>query len=257
MSEHLVIPATPVDGVRVLAINRPGKRNALSSELILVLLKQLSIAAKDSAVRAIIITGSNDCFSAGADIKEISEMDAEAARSCRYLSNLCDEMRAVRKPLIAAVEGVALGGGFEVALMCDLIFASNVGRFGLPEVTLGLIPGAGGTQRLTNAVGKFKAMQMILLATPITATEALSLGLVAQLFEPYTVLDKTVEIASKLAASSATALSLAKDAICRADDLGRDDEFERNLYYFAFGTQDKKEGVEAFLGKRQPNWHAE
>ncbi|KAH7160488.1 ClpP/crotonase-like domain-containing protein [Dactylonectria estremocensis] len=257
MAEALVIPSTPINGVRVLAINRPNKRNALSGELISVLLEQLATAANDNVVRVIIVTGTSTYFSAGADIKEISEMDAEGARGCRYLSNLCDGMRAVRKPLIAAVEGMALGGGFEVALMCDLIFASNVGRFGLPEITLGLIPGAGGTQRLTNVVGKFKAMQMILLATPIPATEAFSLGLVAQLFEPGTVLEQTIEIASKLAASSATALSLAKEAVCRADDLGRDDEFERSLYYFAFGTQDKKEGIEAFLKKRQPNWQLE
>ncbi|KAH7109131.1 ClpP/crotonase-like domain-containing protein [Dactylonectria macrodidyma] len=158
MAEALVIPSTPVDGVRVLAINRPSKRNALSSKLISVLLEQLSTAAKDNAVRVIIITGTSTYFSAGADIKEISEMDAEAAQGCRYLSNLSDGMRAVRRPLIAAVEGMALGGGFEVALMCALIFASNVGRFGLPEVTLGLIPGAGGTQRLTNVLGKFKGI---------------------------------------------------------------------------------------------------
>ncbi|KAF7550328.1 hypothetical protein G7Z17_g5802 [Cylindrodendrum hubeiense] len=257
MTEALIISSTPEKGVRVLAFNRPSKRNALSAELISVFLEQLSVAAKDKAVRVIIITGTSTYFSAGADIKEISEMDAEAARGCRYLSNLCDGMRAVRKPLIAAVEGMALGGGFEVALMCDLIFASNIGRFGLPEVTLGLIPGAGGTQRLTNAVGKFKAMQMILLAAPITATEALSVGLVAQLFEPGTVLKSAINVSSKLAASSPTALSLAKDAVSRSDDLGRDDEFERNLYYFAFGTKDKEEGVSAFLGKRNPSWTAE
>ncbi|KAH6988200.1 ClpP/crotonase-like domain-containing protein [Ilyonectria sp. MPI-CAGE-AT-0026] len=255
MTEELIICSTPVNGVRVLAFNRPTKRNALSAELISVFLEQLSTAATDKAVRVIVITGTSTFFSAGADIKEISEMDAETARGCRYLRNLCDGMRAVCKPLIAAVEGIALGGGFEVALMCDLIFASNIGRFGLPEVTLGLIPGAGGTQRLTNSVGKFKAMQMILLAAPMTATEALSAGLVAQLFEPGTVLENTVEIASQLAGSSPTALSLAKDAVSRADELGRDDEFERNLYYFAFGTQDKKEGVRAFLGKEKPNWN--
>ncbi|KAK7403897.1 hypothetical protein QQX98_010304, partial [Neonectria punicea] len=185
----------------------------------------------------------------------ISELDAEAARGRRYLADLCAGMRAVRKPLMAAVEGMALGGGFEVALMCDLIFASTASRFGLPEVTIGLIPGAGGTQRLTNALGKFKAMQMILLGTPISATEAHSAGLVAQLFEPGQVLENVVQTASRLAGLSPTAVSLAKEAVCRSDDLGCDHELERSLYYFAFGTRDKGEGVKAFIEKRAPSWN--
>ncbi|KAF4450791.1 putative enoyl-CoA hydratase precursor, mitochondrial [Fusarium austroafricanum] len=191
----------------------------------------------------------------GADIGEISRLDAEDARRCRYLADLCSGMQAVRKPVIAAVEGMALGGGFELALMCDLIFSAHGSRFGLPEVTIGLIPGAGGTQRLTNAVGKFKAMQMILLGQPISAEEARSAGLVTQLYESGKVLEHVVkEHASTLAALSPTALSLAKEAICRSDDLGADHEFERSLYYFAFGTGDKQEGVKAFLEKRKPDW---
>jgi enoyl-CoA hydratase len=124
----------------------------------------------------------------------------------------------------------------------------------LPEVNIGLIPGAGGTQRLTNAVGKFKAMQMILLGTPIPAEEAKSAGLVAEIHEPGAVLDNAIKTASHMATLSPSALSLAKEAICRSDKLGRDDEFERSLYYFAFGTQDKREGVGAFLEKRTPTW---
>ncbi|KAI5465053.1 ClpP/crotonase-like domain-containing protein [Mariannaea sp. PMI_226] len=254
MSQELILESTPADGVRVLAFNRPSNRNALSEEMISVFLEKLSLAAEDKAVRAIIITGSKMFFSAGADIKEIAALNAETARGCRYLGNLCAGMSAVRKPLIAAIEGMALGGGFEVALMCDLIFASSTSHFGLPEVTIGLIPGAGGTQRLTNAVGKFKAMQMILLGTPITADEALSAGLVAQLFGEGTVLENAIKKASRLVELSATALSLAKEAVLRADELGRDDEFERSLYYFAFGTKDKDEGVRAFLEKRSPAW---
>ncbi|KAM5344226.1 hypothetical protein ACJ41O_012763 [Fusarium nematophilum] len=177
----------------------------------------------------------------GADISEISTLDAEAARGRRYLADLCTGMRAVRKPMIAAVEGMA----------CDLIFTARGSRFGLPEVTIGLLPGAGGTQRLTNAVGKFK---MILLGKPILADEARSAGLVADLFEPGKVIEKVLETASGLAALSPTALSLSKEAICRSDDLGCDEEFERSLYYFAFGIPDKDEGVKAFLEKRAPQW---
>ncbi|KAH6995508.1 ClpP/crotonase-like domain-containing protein [Ilyonectria sp. MPI-CAGE-AT-0026] len=254
MADELVLATTPAEGVRVLAFNRPAKRNALSQELITVFLHHLSEASRDKAVRAIVLTGSGAFFSAGADIKEISALDGEAARGCRYLADLCAGMRAVRKPLIAAVEGMALGGGFEVALMCDLIFASTTSQFGLPEVTIGLIPGAGGTQRLTSAVGKFKAMQMILLGSPISAAEANSARLVAQLFEPGQVLENVIQTASRLAGLSPTALSLAKEAVCRSDDLGCDHEFERSLYYFAFGTRDKDEGVKAFLEKRAPSW---
>ncbi|KAI1071011.1 hypothetical protein LB507_010953 [Fusarium sp. FIESC RH6] len=255
MTDQLILPSTPAAGVRVLALNRPSKRNALSQDLITVFLEHLHSAANDDGVRVIVITGSTTFFCAGADIGEISRLDAEGARKCRYLSDLCSGMQAVRKPLIAAVEGMALGGGFELALMCDLIFAAHDSRFGLPEVTIGLIPGAGGTQRLTNAVGKFKAMQMILLGRPMPAEEARSMGLVTDLYESGTVLEHVVrDTASTLAASSPMALGLAKEAICRSDGLGVDHEFERSLYYFAFGTKDKEEGVKAFLEKRKPDW---
>ncbi|KAI9897973.1 hypothetical protein N3K66_006333 [Trichothecium roseum] len=254
MSEPLVIASQPADGVKVLSLNRPTKRNALSQDLIGQLLKELASASTDDGVKAIIITGSTTFFCAGADIKEISELNSEGARRHRYLENLANGLDAVRKPLLAAVEGMALGGGFELAMACDMIFASNTSKFGLPEVSIGLIPGVGGTQRLTNAVGKYKAMHMILTGTPIPAVEAHAANLVSGLHEPGTVLEKTIETASKLASLSPTALSLAKEAVCRSDNLGRDDEFERSLYYFAFGTDDKREGVGAFLEKRAPVW---
>ncbi|RSL94088.1 hypothetical protein CDV31_014447 [Fusarium ambrosium] len=251
MSDELVIASTPVDGVRVLAFNRPTKRNALSQQLITVFLEQLQEASRDRGVRVIVVTGSKSFFCAGADISEISALDAEAARGHRYLEDLCTGMRSVRKPVIAAVEGMALGGGFEVALMCDLIFASRDSRFGLPEVTIGLIPGAGGTQRLTNAVGKFK---MILLGRPISADEARSAGLIADLYDSGSVLHNVLDTAKSLASLSPTALSFAKEAICKSDDLGCDHDFERSLYYAAFSTADKEEGVRAFLEKRTPEW---
>ncbi|KAM5373897.1 hypothetical protein ACJZ2D_006726 [Fusarium nematophilum] len=265
MSEDLVMSTTPAAGVRVLTFNRPSKRNALSQELITIFLEHLQEASLDHGVESLSSQVAGLAFAvnrpnplhplptgcSGADISEISTLDAEAARGRRYLADLCTGMRAVRKPMIAAVEGMALGGGFEVALMCDLIFTARGSRFGLPEVTIGLLPGAGGTQRLTNAVGKFK---MILLGKPILADEARSAGLVADLFEPGKVIEKVLETASGLAALSPTALSLSKEAICRSDDLGCDEEFERSLYYFAFGIPDKDEGVKAFLEKRAPQW---
>ncbi|RYP07444.1 hypothetical protein DL765_009155 [Monosporascus sp. GIB2] len=253
-SSDLVLVDTPADGTRVISFNRVDKRNALSQSLISTFLKQLGEASIDSSVRVIIITGSKSCFSAGADIKEISELDAAEAGKRRYLEDLCLGIKAVKKPVLAAIEGIALGGGFEVALMCDMIFASRNSRLGLPETTIGVIPGAGGTQRLTNTLGKYKAMEMILLGRSITASEAHSNGLVSEIFDDGTVLDNTITIAEKLANSSEEALSLAKQAICAADDLGRNDDLERRLYYTSFGTADKREGISAFLEKRKPRW---
>ncbi|KAJ4250660.1 hypothetical protein NW762_011919 [Fusarium torreyae] len=204
-----------VQGVTVIALNRPDKRNALSKAMITEFLGALRQASADSNVKVIVVTGCGSCFSAGADIKEISAMDAEAARSCRYLEDLCLGMAAVRKPILAAVDGPALGGGFELAMMCDLIYASPRARFVLPEVNLGLIPGAGGTQRLTSALGKFRAMKAILLGTPISCEEALSCGLVCDMFKDGEVLEKTIDAAAQLAARGTIATQLAKEAICR------------------------------------------
>ncbi|KAL5095093.1 putative enoyl-CoA hydratase [Trichoderma sp. SZMC 28011] len=246
----LIQVSSPADGVRTITFNRPQKRNALSSELLTEFLAELSAASKDAAVKVIVLTGSGGFFSAGADLQDIAALDAAAARSCRYLEDLCTGMAAVRKPLLAAVEGPALGGGFEVALMCDMIFASKSRTyFALPEVKRGLIPGAGGTQRLTAALGKFKAMRTILLGKPITAEEGLSHGLVCELFEDGKVLEETVKVAADLAANATEAMQLAKEAICRADSLGRDDEFERTLYYITMGTEEKVKGVNGFLKK--------
>ncbi|KAH6605345.1 ClpP/crotonase [Trichoderma cornu-damae] len=246
----LIQASSPVGGVRVITFNRPQKRNALSTELLAEFLAELSTASKDVTVKVIVLTGAGGFFSSGADLRDIAALDAAGARSCRYLEGLCSGMAAVRKPLLAAVEGPALGGGFEVALMCDMIFASQTRTyFALPEVKRGLIPGAGGTQRLTAAFGKFKAMQTILLGKPITAEQGLSYGLVCEVFEDGAVLENTVKVAAGLAANASEAMQLAKEAICRADSLGRDDEFERTLYYITMGTEEKIRGVNGFLDK--------
>ncbi|KAF7562589.1 hypothetical protein G7046_g1544 [Stylonectria norvegica] len=235
----LVVGTSPADGVWVIVLNRPKKRNALSRELI----DEHGLHDWPSTSEP----PANESGTAGADLKEIAAMDATSARACRYLEDLCQGLALVRKPILAAVDGPALGGGFELALMCDMIFASPGARFVLPEVNLGLIPGAGGTQRLTSALGKFRAMKAILLGTPISADEALSCGLVCDLFDNGQVLEQTINVATRLASQGSIATQLAKEAICRADDVCRDDQFERNLYYFAFGTSEKAHKVEAFL----------
>ncbi|KAG5931964.1 hypothetical protein E4U53_001537 [Claviceps sorghi] len=246
----LVEVSTPVEGVMVITLNRPEKRNAMSQELIGEFLQKLKNASIDSTIKVIVITGKGSFFSAGADLKDIAGLDAAGARSCRYLEDLCLGISAVRKPLLAAVNGPALGGGFEVALMCDLIMASKSAYFALPETKRGLIPGAGGTQRLTAAVGKFRAMRTILTGRPITSEEALSWGLVCDLMEDGDMLQQTIAAAKALTEHGSVALQLAKEAVCRADSLCRDDLLERNLYYTTFGTEEKRKGVDEFLAKR-------
>lgn len=239
-ASSLVQVTSPTEGVRVITLNRPEKRNAMSQGLIGDLLRELKIASTDSAVKAIVITGNGTFFSAGADLKDIAGLDATGARTCRYLEDLCLGMSAVRKPLLAAANGPA----------CDLIIASKSAYFALPETKRGLIPGAGGTQRLTAAVGKFRAMRTILTGRPITSEEALSWGLVCDLTEDCDMLQRTVDTASALTEHGSEALLLAKEAVCRADSLCRDDLFERNLYYTTFGTEEKRKGVDEFLAKR-------
>ncbi|KAL5333742.1 ClpP/crotonase-like domain-containing protein [Aspergillus crustosus] len=253
--ENLILVSIPLPVIQVLTLNRPTKRNALSQDLINELLHQLKVASDDQGISSVIITGAGNFFSAGADIKEIAQIDAEDAHRRRYLEDLCDGVRGFRKPLIVAVEGKALGGGFELALMADFIVATTRTEFGLPEVTIGLIPGAGGTQRLTSAVGKYRAMRIILLNESLSGTEASNLGLVSLLTEPGAALQGALGLARKLAEKSPSTLRLAKEAICRADELGQDEQFERSLYYTAFGTKDKREGVAAFLEKRNPVWN--
>ncbi|PNY29400.1 Uncharacterized protein TCAP_00691, partial [Tolypocladium capitatum] len=248
-ASDLVQATSPADGVRLITLNRPEKRNALSRQLIAEFLRQLSGASTDPGVRAIVITGNGPFFS-GADLNDIAVLDAAGARSCRYLEDLCSGMAAVRKPVLAAVNGPALGGGFEVALMCDLIVAAKSAYFALPETNRGLIPGAGGTQRLTAAVGKFRAMRTILLGRPMTAEEAMSCGLLCDLVEDGDMLPRAIDVATDLVGHGPEALQSAKEAICRADGLGRDDLLERHLYYATFGTEEKRRGVDEFLARR-------
>ncbi|KAK2752696.1 hypothetical protein FQN54_008074 [Arachnomyces sp. PD_36] len=250
----VVLDSTPRPHTRLLQFNRPQKRNALSQALITSLLRHLSSADQDPDVHVIVITGAGSLFSAGADIKEISQLDANEARRTRYLEDLCHGMSRVRKPLIAAVESMALGGGFELALMCDIIVASQDARFGFPEVNIGLLPGAGGTQRLASLVGQYRAMQMVLTGEPIPASQAKEYGILSSLSEQGASQHDALDLAALIAGKSQTAVSLSKEAIKRAVGLGHDLEYERSLYYSAFGTADKEEGIQAFLDKRKPVW---
>ncbi|KAF9885471.1 hypothetical protein FE257_012907 [Aspergillus nanangensis] len=256
-TKSLVLTERHEESTLILKLNRPAKRNALSQALINSLLLHLENAATDPRICSVVITGSDTVFSAGADIEEISRMDAHGARQRQYLEDLCHTMERFCKPIIAAVEGKAIGGGFELALMADFVVAAVDADFRLPETSLGLIPGAGGTQRLTAAIGKYRAMNMILLHQSLSGDEASHVGLVSKLVGKGQTLSEALGIAEKLASQSLPTVVLAKKAICRADQLQHDHGFERSLYYSAFGTRDMVEGVTAFLEKRAPVWETQ
>lgn len=241
--------------VGVITLNRPKALNALNGQLI----AEINAAAKaydaDPSVGAIVLTGSERAFAAGADIKE---MATKTYVEC-YANNMFSEwadLTKIRKPTIAAVNGFALGGGCELAMMCDILVAGDGAKFGQPEVKIGTIPGCGGTQRLLRAVGKSKAMEMVLTGEPITAQEALDSGLVARVYPAAKLVDEAVAMAAKIAALSKPVICMAKEATNAAYELTLAEgvRFERRLFHSTFATADQKEGMSAFVEKRKPTW---
>ncbi|KAK1914938.1 hypothetical protein P3342_011866 [Pyrenophora teres f. teres] len=241
------------EGIAILELNRPRKRNALSQALIDELVTALRQFDRDPAVFAVILTSSGP-FSAGADLNELATLTTAEATRLGWLKDLNDAFSSFRKPVLAAVRGFALGGGFELALMCDMIFASADAQFGFPEITLGTIPGAGGTQRLTKTVGKQKAMELILTGATTSAAEMQRLGVVNRVASSEEdVLEVATRTARTIASFSAPAIGLAKQAILAAETttLGAGLEIERALYYSSFSLEDCREGVSAFREKRK------
>jgi enoyl-CoA hydratase len=249
--ERLVV--SEVDGpVATLTLNRPKALNALSPELIDELIAALAACDADEQVRAIVLTGGPRVFAAGADIKamaDASPVDMLTRRSIERWSRIA----ATRKPLIAAVSGYALGGGCEVALMCDMIVASETAQFGLPEINLGIIPGAGGTQRLTRAVGPARAMELILTGATISADEALRYGLVNRVAPVESFLPEARRLARTVAEKAPIAVQLAKEAIRTAAEttLREGYAIELRNFYLLFDTEDQQEGMRAFIEKRK------
>jgi enoyl-CoA hydratase len=251
----VVVEHDPEHAVATVTLNRPKRLNALSEPLVSALLVALGELDDDEAVRCIVLTGSEKAFAAGADIAELASTSAigmlEARRRDRW-----QELRALRTPTVAAVCGYCLGGGCELAMCCDLIVASETAQFGQPETALGLLPGAGGTQRLTHAVGKALAMDVILSGRRLTAQEALAAGLVARVQPVETWLEDAKTLAAEIAARGPFANRLAKEAVNRAYEgplsLGLD--YERRLLCLALASEDAKEGLNAFLEKRPPRF---
>jgi enoyl-CoA hydratase len=241
--------------VAVVRLNRPEARNALSDALMDELVARLSELDADGDVRCIVLAGDERAFAAGADIAELAAATAvelyQAPRVARW-----DAIRKLSTPLVAAVSGWCLGGGCELAMTCDLIVASDTARFGQPETGLGIIPGAGGTQRLARAVGKALAMDMVLTGRILTAHEALAAGLVARVVAREAWLDEARRVAGEIATRAPVAQRLARESIDRAFETGLDSglDFERKALYLAFASEDAREGLSAFVEKRRPEW---
>ena len=246
------------DRVGLIRLNRPEALNALTGELMRELVAALRAFDDDPDIGAMVITGSDRAFAAGADIKEMASRTAVEMLHSDMIGTW-DAVASMKKPVIAAVSGYALGGGAELALMCDMIVASETAVFGQPEINLGVIPGAGGTQRLARTVGKALAMEMVLNDRRLSAEEALQRGLVNYVYPVETYLDEALRLANEIAARAPVAVRLAKEAVNKAFELPLAEglAFERRNFYFLFATSDQKEGMDAFIGKRKPEWKGE
>lgn len=253
-----VLVETPAPGVGLVRLNRPQVLNALRSQLMEELIAALQRLDADPAMGALVITGNERAFSAGADIREMTEASVTAMVR-RGMTDRWARLRAIRKPLIAAVSGHCLGGGCELAMNCDIIVASESARFGQPEINIGVIPGAGGTQRLTHAVGKSLAMEMVLNDRRLSADEALRAGLVSRVAPVERYLDEAIALAAQIAARAPLAVQLGKEAVNKAYELSLSEglAYEQKLFYILFGSEDQKEGMRAFQEKRSPVWRGE
>jgi enoyl-CoA hydratase len=241
--------------VGVVTLNRPRQLNALAGPLMSELVDALEQHEADAAIRAIVVTGGPTVFAAGADIKEMADASA-VDMLLRNNIGLWDRAKRITKPLIAAVAGYALGGGCELAMLCDMIVAGENARFGQPEINIGLIPGAGGTQRLTRIVGKSVAAEMILTGRMLGAEEAFDRGLVARVVPQELVVDEAIRLGKEIAQRPPISTRLAKEAITKAFEGRVDDgiDFERKAFYLLFATQDAHEGMHAFADKREPSY---
>ncbi|HJT06222.1 MAG TPA: enoyl-CoA hydratase, partial [Stellaceae bacterium] len=240
--------------VGLITLSRPKALNALCDALVREVGTALDGFEADDKVGAVVLTGSDKAFAAGADIKEMSGRSYMDVYLADFITAGWERVTTCRKPIVAAVAGYALGGGCELAMMCDTIIAADTAKFGQPEITLGIIPGAGGTQRLTRFVGKAKAMDMVLTGRMMDAAEAERSGLVSRVVPAATLLDEALALAARIAEMSRPAVMIAKEAVNRAYEttLSEGVRFERRVFHSLFATEDQKEGMAAFVEKRKP-----
>jgi enoyl-CoA hydratase len=243
------------DAVAIVTLNRPKQLNALNNVLIGELKRALAGFDADPAIAAVVLTGSEKAFAAGADIQEMRDKDFIEAYESDFIGPW-GRIGSHRKPLIAAVAGYALGGGCELAMMCDIVIAGDNAKFGQPEINLGTIPGVGGTQRLTRAVGKAKAMEMVLTGRTMDAEEAERANLVARVVPAASVLDEALKVAEAIAEKSRPIVQMAKEAVNAAFEttLAEGVRYERRTFYATFATEDRREGMAAFVEKRSPSF---
>jgi len=255
MGEYQTILTEIHENAGLIRLNRPKAFNALNPVLLRELMDALEAFDENDAVGAMVITGNHKAFAAGADISEMSSMTAVEMLQSEFIPAF-DRIRSIRKPVIAAVAGWVLGGGNELAMSCDMIIAAENARFGQPEINLGIIPGAGGTQRLTRIVGKAIAMEMVLNNRTLTAKEALQFGLVNKVVPVESCVEEALKLAAQIAARAPLAVRLGKEAVNHAYDSFLEDgiRHERRAFTFLFATEDQKEGMQAFLEKRKPSW---
>jgi enoyl-CoA hydratase/carnithine racemase len=253
--DHILVETCSDGGVGIITLNRPKALNALCDALFEDLIHATKALNADENIGCLIVTGSEKAFAAGADISEMANKDFASCYKENFLSHW-NEVANLGKPIIAAVNGFALGGGCELAMMCDMIVAGDRAKFGQPEINLGIIPGAGGTQRLVRAVGKSKAMHMVLTGEHIGAEQAEKDGLVAKIFPADKLVEEATKIATKIASKGRVSTMMAKEAVNAADELTLQEglRFERRLFHSLFATNDQKEGMSAFLEKRKPEF---
>lgn len=256
--EHLLVEEQHLGaeaGVALVRLNRPKELNALNTKLMTELAEVITTLDNDEAVRCIVLTGNERAFAAGADIKELSgATQVDIIKMNRFAR--WEAIRKCRKPIVAAVSGFVLGGGCELSMLCDIVVASETAQFGQPEIKIGVIPGAGGTQRLTHALGKSRAMELLLTGRFIDAQEAKTKGLVSHVVPVELYLDTALELAREIASMPPLAVQMAKDAVNHAYELGLSQgvDYERHNFYLLIGKDDHKEGMAAFIEKRKPNW---
>lgn len=256
--EFILVNPKYAEGIALIQLNRPKELNALNLQLMQDVKNALIQLDADNEVRAIIITGNERAFAAGADIKQMSGKGAIDMLKIDQFSTW-DQIRKTKKPIIAAVSGFALGGGCELCMVCDMIIASETAKFGQPEINIGVMPGGGGTQRLTKAIGKARAMEMVLTGGFISAQEALDFGLINKVVPVELYLTEAVNLAKRIVDKSPLAVQLAKESVLQSFDMSLQEGlyFERKNFYMLFATQDQKEGMAAFIEKRKANFKGE
>lgn len=253
--ENIIVNAQIEPFIALIQLNRPKELNALNLQLMGELREALKMLDEDDKVRAIILTGNDKAFAAGADIKQMSDKNAVDMLKIDQFSTW-DQIKRTKKPIIAAVSGFALGGGCELVMHCDMVIASETAQFGQPEIRIGVMPGAGGTQRLPRAVGKALAMEMVLTGEFINAERALQAGLINKIVPVQVLLDESMKMARLIVRHSPIAVQLAKESVLKSfeSNLTEGMYFERKNFYLLFATEDQKEGMAAFVEKRKPDF---